>query len=278
MIIVCLFGGIGNQMFQYAYARALSLSTNKKLLLDISLLENSHPLVTKRVYSLNMFNIESILSGENTKKIISETTRTILETHPFKYDPLIINQIVGSVKLVGTWQSWKNFREINNVIFSDFSFKENYISNENLKKAVKIQQVNSVSIHIRRTDYLNVCNNFLGVLSINYYHNAIKYIAERISNPVFYIFSDDTKWLKSNIKISYDSHIIEGNRPIEDLYLMSQCKHNIIANSTFSWWGAWLNASLDKIVISPKIWFLGKNIKVRELDIIPEEWIIIDTI
>lgn len=267
---------MGNQMFQYAHGRALSLKTCKKLVLDTSMLDSYYPWVTKRDYALNVFDLKSILLSKDADQIALETYRIINETQHFKYDPTIINQAIGSVKLMGTWQSWKYFFNIKDIILNDFSLDERCITPENLERKEKIENENSVSIHVRRTDYLSPFNKFLGVLPIEYYHNAIKYISERVSNPIFYIFSDDVDWIKSNIKLSYESYIIEGNNPSADLYLMSKCKHNIIANSTFSWWGAWLNTTPDKIIISPQFWFLEKKIKVNELDIIPPEWVVLN--
>lgn len=273
MIILHLFGGIGNQMFQYAHGRALSLITSKKLVLDTSSLNSHYPWVTKREYSLNIFKLKPTFVNRYSDNIALNKLKIIKEAYPFKYDSTIISQAVGSVELMGTWQSWKYFINVNGLILNDFSFNEEYVPNENLDMIEKLKNSNSVSIHIRRTDYLSPHNKFLGVLPMKYYQNAIEYISKRVYNPIFYIFSDDADWVKSNIHLSYESYVIEGNSPNVDLYLMSNCKHNIIANSTFSWWAAWLNANSEKIIIAPQLWFLEKKINVSELDIIPQEWI-----
>ena len=134
----------------------------------------------------------------------------------------------------------------------------------------------SISIHIRRGDYISdsVVNNILGVISDEYYKKAINLIMERINKPKFYIFSDDISWVKQNFYPEMEKHIIDLNLPNRDVYelwLMSQCKHNIIANSSFSWWGAWLGNYPEKIVIAPEIW---SKRPLRELSkIIPSSWV-----
>ncbi len=139
-----------------------------------------------------------------------------------------------------------------------------------------IQSFKSVSLHIRRGDYVSnkVTNQVHGVCDLNYYSHAISYIAERISNTHLFVFSDDPEWAKGNLKTEIPTFFVDNNRAdkdYEDLKLMRQCKHNIIANSSFSWWGAWLNQNAGKIVIAPKKWFNDKSINTK--DLIPEKWI-----
>ena len=152
---------------------------------------------------------------------------------------------------------------------SPFSEKSRLISEE-------IKQLNSVSIHVRRTDYISniPANNYHGTCNETYYIEAMKIIGKKISNPHFYIFSDEPEWFKANIKTNFQVTFVEHNKnekSFEDMYLMSLCKHNIIANSSFSWWGAWLNSNENKQVIAPANWFQDKTKNTK--DLLPETWI-----
>ncbi|MDD3060131.1 MAG: alpha-1,2-fucosyltransferase, partial [Sulfurimonas sp.] len=146
---------------------------------------------------------------------------------------------------------------------------------EDIKLKEEIQSSNSVSLHVRRGDYVSNKNatSYHGVSSLDYYYNAIETISKKISNPILYIFSDDIPWVRENLIVSLPIVFIENtntDRPFEDIYLMSLCKHNIIANSTFSWWGAYLNSNLEKNVIAPKKWFNDPVINTE--DLIPSSW------
>ncbi len=140
----------------------------------------------------------------------------------------------------------------------------------------QIESTNAVSLHIRRGDYVKVkeTNDFHGVCSIAYYETAIELITNKINDPVFYIFSDDMDWVKKNFNIRQNHVFVDANDAAtnyEDMRLMSLCKHNIIANSSFSWWGAWLNPSSSKTVIAPKKWM--KDPSIETIDLIPGNWI-----
>ena len=133
----------------------------------------------------------------------------------------------------------------------------------------------SVCIHIRRGDYVEdiITNQFHGVCNLDYYYRSIEYIASKIKNPYFFVFSDDPLWVKQNLILKYPCDYIDqnfGKKDYEDMRVISKCKHNIIANSSFSWWGAWLNINPNKIVIAPKNWFKSKAINTK--DLIPESW------
>jgi len=163
------------------------------------------------------------------------------------------------------------------IIRNDFTLKNkpDKLNNEISKI---MQDTNSVSIHIRRGDYIAnpITFQYHGLCSMEYYKKAIQYINENINRPIFFFFSDEIDWVKDNLKIPKDCYFIDHNKMENDyldLWLMSQCKHNIIANSSFSWWGAWLNTNKEKIVIAPKKWF--NNAAIDTTDLIPEEWLII---
>jgi len=293
MIITRLTGGIGNQMFQYAAGRRLAVKNNAELKLDVGVFKN-YTDGTPRKYNLRAFNIAENFASEEEirklknskesalslikKKIGFKTSslkgkRFIAEKH-FHFDPEILS-LGNSVYLEGYWQSEKYFADIEDVIRKDFTVKIPP-SEENQKMTEKIQSENSVSLHIRRGDYVadKKTNQFHGCCSLDYYAEAAKIIGKKISNPHFFVFSDDIAWAKENLKLDYPmtfADINDDEHSFEDMRLMSLCRHHIIANSSFSWWEAWLNSDPEKIVIAPKKWFNDPNIDTSELT--PEKWI-----
>ncbi len=290
MILVELNGGIGNQMFQYAAAKSLSLYHKVELKLDITSAENkSLPTeLNKRPFDLHYFNIsdktaEEYLINSYTKisifsKIInrvkSNYKRKIYREPFFHYDPNFFKAGPNNY-LKGLWQSEKYFNLYRKEIRNGFSIDKNF----EIKFSAflsELKKQNSISIHIRRGDYLaKVSLDVLGVLPITYYHQAIELIKSKTQNPKFYFFSDDINWIKENLILPEATYVSDEitNHQFEDLYLMSCCQHNIIANSSFSWWGAWLNNNPNKIIIAPKKWF-NKGPKDTQ-DLIPESWITI---
>lgn len=191
----------------------------------------------------------------------------------FYFDPNLL-KAPKNVYLEGYWQTEKYFKDIENIIRQEFTLKNN-VSIENKKYADIIRNTEAVSIHIRRGDYISnsTTNQYHGVCSLDYYYNAIEKLTQMISKPHFYIFSDDIEWNKRNLSISkhpvtFIEHL-ESSRSYEDLWLMSLCKHYIMANSSFSWWGTWLSRNFNKIIIYPQKWF---NIDLNTNDLIPESW------
>ncbi len=264
VVQVGIYYGLGNNMFQYATALAYALEHNKKLYVhgDISQLENAFEI------SLNKPENENIPVFENL-----EAKRTSFIGDIFmSNDGAKMLEHDRYVYLWGLFQNEKYFKKYRKEILKAFRFKKD-MSEKNKEMAKRIKKSNSIAVHIRRGDYL-AQNAAQHVLSPAYYHKAVDYIAKRIKNPHFYIFSDDMKWVKENIKLEYPHTFVEhnqGNASYNDMRLMSLCKHNIIANSTFSWWGAWLNDNPDKIVIAPDIWL--KNDTQFGDNIVPENWI-----
>ena len=142
----------------------------------------------------------------------------------------------------------------------------------------KIKSTEAVAVHFRRGDYTKkrVADKY-GSCSVEYYKNAVEYIAEKYPNPEIFFFSDDIEWVKENLKFPYNCSYVAnntGDKSFEDLRLMSCCKHNVIANSSFSWWGAWLNNNKDKIVVAPKKWLQDSSF--AQDDIVPKAWIRLD--
>lgn len=290
MIISHVIGGLGNQMFQYAAGRALALRTGQPLLLDVSgFSENS---LHQGFELLNVFDchakiasepeVRSILGWQYPSAIRRIAARPVLaafrrkgfvvEPH-FHYWPGI-KEVPRDCYLAGYWQSEKYFPDVAPLIRKDFSFKSPLAGN-NLTLAEYIANVNSVSLHVRRGDYVsNLKTNVNhGVCSLDYYRSAIRHVAERVEHPEFFIFSDDIGWVKDNLKMDFPCQYVDhnhGEKSYNDMHLMSLCRHQIIANSSFSWWGAWLNSNPDKTVIAPRNWFANQN---NTADLLPQGWV-----
>ena len=177
----------------------------------------------------------------------------------------------GNSYYIGYWQSWKYFKDIEKRIKRDFSFDEKLLPLSNREILSKIRNTNSVSIHIRRGDYIgnSIYDN---IATSDYYYKATDYIKKNVKNPFYFIFTNDPEWCKVNMMLP-NSLIVDINSGVDsywDMFLMSQCKHNIIANSSFSWWGAWLNEHENKIVIAPRKWINEDSANID--DIIPPTW------
>jgi hypothetical protein len=279
MIITKIQGGIGNQMFQYATGRSISLKNNSVCKLDISFYNEEK---FSGIYRLNQFNIiENIALKEeidiyknvpikpiyyNLIKKIGLHNKYNKKTHIIEIENAFPDSKVlncrDNVYLDGWLSKEKYFEDIRPILLKDFTLK--FTSDEyNIGMLQEIVHCNSVSIHIRRGDYLD--NGYFTSLPLSYYHYAINQIKQRIDAPVFFAFSDDIEWVKKNLAndcvikyIDKNSHKLSyyyTQKDFEDLNLIKHCKHHIIANSTFSWWGAWLNPNPSKIVIAPSKWY-----------------------
>jgi hypothetical protein len=293
MIIVQLTGGLGNQLFQYAMGRAFSEISKEELLLDI----NSYLWDTLRKYELESFNLDV---RKATKIEIDTIKRSILtwkdrifyklkgESIPyyrfpyikeqsFNFDPNFIHYRQKNCYLEGYWQSEKYFKQIRSILLQEICVEEKFYSNKMNDYVTQIKNTNnSVSIHVRRGDYVSnpETTAFHGVCDLLYYLRAMNQIENLISNPNYFIFSDDTNYALELFKDKENVTFVE-NLPFdyEELLLMSFCNHNIIANSSFSWWGAWLNQNDKKHVIAPKRWFANEIMQNQTDDLIPFEWI-----
>jgi hypothetical protein len=287
MIIVQLTGGLGNQMFQYAIAKHLAEKHQTRLKIDISPFEKQ----SLRAYDLTVFNISDELISTSElyryfprpahniiQRIIHKIVKqfygyaVLYEPH-FHFSPEILKAQKKSY-LIGYWQSEKYFKLSESLIRKSFQFKTE-ATGKNSQLLDHISKHNSVSVHIRRGDYIqdSYTLNTHGVCEADYYSASISLIAEKIKSPVFYLFSDDIDWVKRNMTIPVEHYYIDNNSENgwEDMRLMSQCKHNIIANSSFSWWGAWLNNNPEKMVIAPRKWFNDTTRNTH--DLLPDSWI-----
>jgi hypothetical protein len=310
--------GLGNQMFQYAAALALSFEKNTQLKVDISSYEG---------YKLRKYELETCFNID-TAKATAEEIATFRFDNPVKrvwnklipstklrmlglpYEEaglpkavLTIYDSIGSphkrktyqephyhfdrnffnankdVYLQGYWMSWKYFYKYDKQIREAFTIKKELV--RHLDKVVsELQSSNSVSIHIRRTDLTDsFVTKLKGIISVQYYKNAIAQLQQRYNDLELYFFSDDIDWVKQNLQFNNLSvHYIDktiASSAIEDFYLMMQCKHNIIANSTFSWWAAYLNEHENKIIIAPKKWY-SDAATYNYKDVYPTKWLKIE--
>lgn len=281
-------GGLGNQMFQYAIGREISNRNKVPLKLDLTFLNDKtfRPNFTYRDLELNKFKfLLEYATNEEVEYFNKQNTyfnnlkfrlglknnNLYLSENKYIYN---FNNLGDNLYLDGFWQSEKYFKNIRNLIINDFQFKN--INIENLNIIDNITNKNSISVHIRRGDYINnnIIKSYHGICSRDYYDNSITYFKERFTDPFFYFFSDDINWVKHTFGQNNNYYFVDINNNLNnhfDILLMSNCKHNIIANSSFSWWGAWLNQNSQNITIAPKKWFEKKE--NEPLNIIPNRWI-----
>ena len=284
--------GLGNQMFQYALARHLSIKKHVPFKFDTTSFAYDP---FDRIYTLGYFDIvEAIASPKEIDLVIRKKglKRTLYQSiekrvRPFHkrtfvkeryrgFDPDIFNLSFNKdLYFDGGWQSEFYFKDIQDILRKEFTVR-NPPQGKNESVLHQIQNHESVCFHVRRTDYVThpVSKNKHGGLSMAYYTQAASIIADKVKDPYFYIFSDDPEWVQKYIKLPYPFMYVTFNgfdQDYEDLRLMKNCKHFIIANSTFSWWAAWLGSNPEKIIIAPERWYLDSAIKND--DIIPEQWI-----
>ncbi len=282
MINLKIKGGLGNQLFQYAVARSLALKNNVNINIDYSYYNQAGP-DTPRQYLLDLFKVkvadnhsansvyEKIHLLHKVLRKLGVKTRLYAKKYYFEngvgFDPRVL-ELKDHIWLTGFFQSYKYFSDIADILREELKLRATFPVNSN------ITETESVFIHIRRGDYVsdNAASLFFGLCSLDYYEGAIKLMKEKLTNPKFFIFSDDISWVKNNLKLDEAVYVSDGKlQDFEELSLMSHCHHAIMANSSFSWWGAWLIDNKDKIVIAPKQWFTNKKISTK--DLIPENWI-----
>lgn len=297
MIVVGLMGGLGNQLFQYGAGRRLAMKLGTELALDPSFLqEDKGPSITPRPYMLDRFRVtgkvltrqevERFVNGEmpGYKLALNKTSHRLLKRRLFKnsrvfierdknFEPAVLD-LPDDRYLYGYFQSDRYFQDVRETLLQELTVKEP-MDEENAVIAREIRQSDAVCLHVRRGDYITnaAANRILGVDLSDYYRAAVKLMNERYRDGRSFIFSDEPEWVRRNLDLGDRSTVVDINPPEraeQDLRLMSMCKHFIIANSSFSWWGAWLSTNPGKTVIAPKQWFLeDRNVKDR----CPEEWI-----
>lgn len=277
-------GGLGNQMFQYAFLKCWESRKRGDIFADVSSYEQygSMPYCLQDVFEkielqhVQLENVkqflEKVIATKDDSQFLIYTEKNVSESKFREADLNVLNVEGGMFR--GNFQSYRYAELIKNQLFQEFTFPK--ISDLRLKDfSDKIKNKMSVAVHIRRGDYLVGRNveYYANICTDEYYRKAIQLMQNRVDNPIFYFFSNDIEWVKRNYDMEEAVYVSEEYfdyyEDWYDMYLMSICKHNIIANSTFSWWGAWLNQNPDKIVIAPTRWINGCEYK----DIYPQNWI-----
>lgn len=290
MIYLKLSGGLGNQMFQLASAIAIATKKNTSVSIDISQFsEKNSDTHTNREFELgNIFNLGTIEIASKSsfdfllkKGIASKVKRKILNGSVFyetnlHYQPSI-KDLTKLAYIEGYFQSEKYFSEFKEEVLKRFTFTKP-IAKKTAEAEKLINNTKAIAVHIRRGDYLNNkhTNDIHGVLPLSYYKKALQHFD--LSNHQLFFFSDDIEWVKESFSYLDETKITfvswnSGDDSWQDMYLMSKCNHFIIANSSFSWWGAWLSINKDKIVICPEKWFSNLKMNTQTKDLIPKDWI-----
>ena len=279
-----VIGGLGNQLFQYATAYSYGKKNNKGIVVDVGQFVNYdvHPLrldklsITDRFEKKEKSKIEKLKDKVLSKYNILANMSGYYFENGLRYDDNFFkkNKIRN---LTGYFQTEKYFTTYHNELCELFIPSEPLSTYQNSVKEM-IEKSKSLSLHIRRGDYLSNTEALKthGICNIDYFNRAVNYLikTEEVDNKTkFFIFSDDINWCRENISFTNEMIFVVGDNqaPEKDMYLMSLCDNNIISNSTFSWWGAWLNKNKDKVVIAPKVWFVSD--KLDYFDIIPDLWI-----
>ncbi len=290
MVIVRLIGGLGSQMSEYAYAKALESKGY-----DVKIDSSTFEFYTLRGYELDKYNIdlECSTKEENDRyrpnnivikilsRILNKIGINILSLKVVREKSLMFNQklleINDEAYVIGDFFSEKYFKDIRSTLLKQFSIKgrpSSYMKDMEVKIS---EAANSCFIHVRRGDYFHNkrVNKVHGVCGVDYYQNAAKYVQSQVGSLQYFIFSNDIEWCKENLKIDNATYMENQERasPHEDIYLMSLCKHNIIDHSSFCWWGAWLNQNENKIVVAPKKWFSNEKLQKQSRDIYCESWV-----
>lgn len=318
MIIINLTSGLGNQMFQYAIGRHLSLKYDVPLRFDTYFYDQNdhrtptlfkHNIVGKRMTSqefsdtvrypmigkwmregkefittptggtkLNLYYIPRLFpefAAANFNYYREKLEEDQLTTSEWAYRQQYHHKILNcgeNAYLNGYWQSPKYFEAVSETIREDLTIAEP-LPESNQKYASEIEQNTAVSIHIRRGDKAGNSD----VVPVEYFEQAAEYVAQRTDNPSFFVFSDDIDWAKKNLELTHPCEFVSENgekTDYLDIHLMKSCDHNIVANSTFSWWGAYLNDNKNKIITVPDPWFGLKwpNSTIHDTDLVPAEW------
>lgn len=295
MIVARISGGLGNQLFQYALGRRLSLERGEALTLDLSDFEA----YTLRSFALDHLTLKPVRAREQDVRTLTDGTPRFPENiiprrwipralrrermanllhyrelEDSRFDPHIL-AVPSPVYLHGYWQSERYFDSIPEVIRTDFQVRAP-LTGRNREVAQGIAASESVSLHVRRGDYVSDPRTLasLGLCSLGYYAAAVSLLVERLARPRFFVFSDDPTWAAANLELPGRPTFVDHNdagTDYEDLRLMSLCRHHVIANSSFSWWGAWLNPSPEKIVVAPRQW--RADAPQACPDICPPRWV-----
>jgi len=277
MICVKLYGGLGNQMFQYAAAAALAERRSTGVMLDLSWFRNEGQRArTVRPYELMIFDLPAKTYDSSSRLREWQSRRqkvTVVRNRASRFDPSVLSA-PRDAYLDGYWQSEQYFLDAAERIRADFTFPAP-ADDRNADLLKKIRETPSaVSVHVRRGDYASDAktNAYHGLMGVDHYRRACAVIREAVDSPEYFVFSDDPAWCRGNLELEGATFVDWNTGPTswEDMRLMSTCRHHILANSSFSWWGAWLNPSEDKVVVAPRQWALDPSFDAT--DLVPAEW------
>ena len=275
MIVVRLCGGLGNQLFQYAAGRRLAHARRAGLVLDLGWYAHTPSSDTPRTYELEHYPIQARPSTPGEALWCSLHHGRLLRHLPwlprrwrqyreknFGFDPLALD-LPNNVYMDGYWQSYRYFEDITDLIRTELTPVVPF-GPQDEQLAAMIAEGDAVSVHVRRGDYVShhVATGNHGVCSLDYYKAAVVRVLQQVSRPHFFVFSDDPVWTRQNLSLPGPTTFVEHNgsaNAFQDLRLMSLCDHHITANSSFSWWGAWLNRRPDKMVVTPRQWFADQR-------------------
>ena len=285
MIVFRAQGGLGNQLFQYATARRLALQHGCQLVIDQHWF--AHPRRGETLRPLELSHYPVVMRHAVQRELIRWTPmrsrwaqylKPVLPMHLVREQGFSLNPEVLSAPrnsyLCGFWQSEAYFADIRETLLAEFDPIASP-GPQDLQVIELMQGAESVSVHVRRGDYVTLASAaaYHGLCTLDYYRKAIQYMAERLGDLTLFVFSDDPEWTRANLHSPLPTHYVThnpGERAFQDLRLMSLCRHHILANSSFSWWGAWLSRSTDGMVIAPERWYAANR---PTPDLIPERWI-----
>jgi len=282
MVILKLMGGLGNQMFQFAAGLALARRLKTELCLDCSDFETHH----KRQFTLDNYCIDGLYRPLRIDTLdATKFTRNRLlwrlglarradryfhfREKQFHFDEFFA-RLTGNVILVGHWNSVRYFASAEAEVRAAFRLRPELEAAIDPVLRQEIETCNSVSLHVRRGDYVTEAKaaSVHGFIGLDYYRKAVEELCRRVDDPVFYLFTDDKAWVREHFSFLERFRIVdeaETQRDIEDLFLLSRCRHHIIANSTFSWWGAYLSDYAGKQVYMPQQWFADPKKDTRDI-------------
>ncbi len=285
MIVSRISGGLGNQMFQYAFGLYQAQRNHTELVLDCSALTQD----PSRTYVLDRWKLEARVASDDQRQLFprryggrgwsnvwrGRVPLRFVRERPFGFQAKYLS-CGGGVYLDGYWQSERYFPNLREQLQSQFQPSDSQgISKESIAIARRMEQGPSVSLHVRRGDYVQnpITLKIHGVCTSGYYRACVEALLERFEKLHLYVFSDDHPWCKQHLRYSCPMTHVDHNGPAEaheDLWLMTRCRHHIVANSTFSWWGAWLRVDESGTVYAPERWFLDARFNSRS--IVPATW------
>jgi hypothetical protein len=288
-IVTKLFGGLGNQLFQYATARQLGLRLERPVLVDLTWFRDIQQGQTPRVPLLSHFHlpVNHVDSDGHPERLVPPATnlwqamtrpvRVINERQPYRFDERVSKLVRRSrlAYLIGYWQSFRYFEEVRQQLLIDLT-PPTPMNPAYAGIAARIGNCESVMVHVRRGDYVhsNSASSAHGALPLDYYRRALELLRTHVARPHLFFFSDDIDWVRTHLQSDLPSEYVVNaagdTAVIDELGLMRQCRHHVIANSSLSWWGAWLADAPEKMVIAPRSWLKSRPLELD--DLLPPGW------